>query len=176
MNNDYNQNPYATPQANVSMASNSVGELAERGTRLGAALLDGLVYMISYIPFLATGGLAVLTADASGEEIPEVGGMFLIGLALTGLVALGIFIYNLILLSKTGQTIGKKILGIKITRTDGSPAGLGRIFGLRMVVPGIIGAIPFIGGLIGFIGILLIFRENRRCMHDLIADTIVVKS
>jgi uncharacterized RDD family membrane protein YckC len=66
------------------------------------------------------------------------------------------------------------MLGIKIVRNDGSRAGLGRIFWLRMFVPGLVGAIPLVGGLFGLIDPLFIFGEEKRCLHDLIADTIVV--
>ena len=83
-------------------------------------------------------------------------------------------IYQLVQLHRTGQTFCKKMLGIKIVRNDGSRAGLGRIFWLRMFVPGLVGAIPLVGGLFGLIDPLFIFGEEKRCLHDLIADTIVV--
>ena len=37
-----------------------------------------------------------------------------------------------------------------------------------------ISIIPVIGSLVGLIDALLIFRDNRRCLHDNIADTMVV--
>ena len=57
-------------------------------------------------------------------------------------------------------------------RRDGSPASLGRIFWLRNVVNTILGIIP----LYGIIDVLFIFGEARQCLHDKIADTIVVKA
>jgi len=76
------------------------------------------------------------------------------------------------LFARNGQTIAKKIVGIKVVRSDGSPASLGRIFWLRNVVNGLLGIIP----LYGLIDILFIFGEQRQCLHDKIADTIVVKA
>lgn len=35
--------------------------------------------------------------------------------------------------------------------------------------------VPVIGMLYAVIGILFIFRDPRKCLHDTIADTVVVK-
>jgi uncharacterized RDD family membrane protein YckC len=64
------------------------------------------------------------------------------------------------------------MLGIKVVRTDGSPASLGRIFWLRNVVNGLMGLLP----LYQFIDWLFIFGESRQCLHDKLADTMVVKA
>jgi hypothetical protein len=53
-------------------------------------------------------------------------------------------------------------------------ASLGRLFGLRMLVPGFIGAVPLIGPFFSLADALFIFGEPRRCIHDYIADTKVV--
>jgi uncharacterized RDD family membrane protein YckC len=63
-------------------------------------------------------------------------------------------------------------MGIKVVRKDGSKASLGRIFFLRNVVNIILAFIP----LYGLVDALLIFGESRQCIHDKIADTIVVKA
>jgi len=39
---------------------------------------------------------------------------------------------------------------------------------------GLIGIIPAIGGIIQIVNILFIFRDDRKCIHDLIAGTVVV--
>ena len=71
-----------------------------------------------------------------------------------------------------GQSIGKKACGIKVTRRDGSPVSLSRLVWLRNVLNGLIALVPFYG----IIDALFIFSEARRCLHDHIADTIVVKA
>jgi uncharacterized RDD family membrane protein YckC len=38
----------------------------------------------------------------------------------------------------------------------------------------LLGAIPYVGWLVSLVDPLLIFGKDRRCLHDLIADTIVV--
>ncbi|MEA2700447.1 MAG: hypothetical protein QOI66_4718, partial [Myxococcales bacterium] len=45
---------------------------------------------------------------------------------------------------------------------------------LRGVVNGIISAIPYLGGLYALVDALFIFRDDRRCIHDLIAGTRVI--
>ena len=78
----------------------------------------------------------------------------------------------MLLVARYGQTMGKRVLEIKVVRSDGSQASLGRIFWLRNVVNGLLGIIP----LYGIIDTLLIFGVRRQCIHDLIADTIVVRA
>jgi uncharacterized RDD family membrane protein YckC len=91
-------------------------------------------------------------------------------LSLVGLVAwIWLTIRNVV---ANGQTIAKKMLDIKVVRTDGSPVSLSRIFWLRNFVNGLLGVIP----LYSLIDVLLIFGAERQCIHDKIADTIVVKA
>jgi uncharacterized RDD family membrane protein YckC len=78
------------------------------------------------------------------------------------------------LLYRYGQTIGKRALGIRIVRRDGRRASLARLLLLRMVVPGAVAMIPLVGALIVLVDVLFIFGDARRCLHDLLADTIVV--
>jgi uncharacterized RDD family membrane protein YckC len=47
---------------------------------------------------------------------------------------------------------------------------------LRAILGGIIGAIPYLGGIYGLVDALFIFRDDRRCVHDHIAGTRVVKA
>ncbi len=158
-------NPYQTPNAYVEDVSDGVdGELAGRGTRLGAVIVDGLVFMI---PGAFAGiGFAALR-HASGIGVALVAGLI-------GVVAL--VIVNLVMLHRSGQTIGKRVLGVKIVRTNGDRATLTRIFFLRSLVPGVFGNIPIAGPVFTIVDGLFIFRESRRCVHDLIADTIVIQA
>lgn len=68
--------------------------------------------------------------------------------------------------------MGKRLLEIRVVRSDGSQASLGRIFWLRNVVNVLLGIIP----LYGIIDVLLIFGVRRQCIHDSVADTIVVRA
>lgn len=168
-------NPYAAPQANVispSMAPTM--QLASLGQRLGAALLDGLIaFVVVGIPYVVA-GVSMATAEHNHDTGMPPGAVG--GFAVAGVAFLGLMIYNLVLLTKQGQTIGKKLLGIRIvSHPDGQRAGFVKAVLLRGFVNGIIGAIPLLGLLYSLTDICFIFREDRRCIHDLIASTQVVK-
>ncbi len=168
-------NPYQAPSAHVEDINDVEDmELAGRGTRLGAVIIDSLIIlvplMLAFIPLMMAFGAA--GTGAGGADALGVGAIIAIAIGSIGFLAL--FVVNLVMLHRTGQTIGKRLLNVKIVRTDGSRAGLTRIFFLRMFVPGLIGGLPFIGYVFSIVDPLFIFQESRRCVHDLIADTIVV--
>ena len=81
---------------------------------------------------------------------------------------------NLMLLSKNGQTIGKRAVGTKLVRTDGSPVEVWRVVLLRWLPLFIVQMIPFVGSIGGLADALVIFGSDKRCIHDYIADTIVI--
>jgi uncharacterized RDD family membrane protein YckC len=169
-------NPYAPPRAAVSdVADPNVGAaMADRGTRLIAAILDGIIFTaMVYIPLLIGGALTgAFSAAASGGR-PNIAGIYLGVGGLCALVGLVVWAWiTITYVSRNGQTIGKKMLSIKVTRTDGSKASLGRIFWLRNFVNALLGIIP----LYSLVDCLLIFGEGRQCIHDKLADTIVVKA
>ena len=63
---------------------------------------------------------------------------------------------------------GKRALGLRVLRPDGSRAGLGRKLCRSLA--------QMLSELIFFIGFLMIaFRKDRRGLHDLICDTVVVR-
>ena len=167
-------NPYAAPEATVDdlRAWDAQGleeRKASRGKRLGAALLDGVINLVWALPIFWGAMMAVGVSKGIKPAAPMIGVM-LLGLGL--LVA--IFVVNCVMLHRSGQTIGKRMLDIAIVRTDGGRMGLLRYLFIRVLPVGLLGAIPYIGWLVSLVDPLLIFGNERRCLHDLIADTIVV--
>lgn len=160
-------NPYSAPGARLLEPAPQAQELAERGTRLGASLLDGLFFVIAYIPLVA--GAAMAGPDGNG-----MGTIF--GVVIGVAAVLALIVWNCVLLHRDGQTLAKRVLGIRIVRSDGSRASLRRIFFARALPTGVLGAIPLIGPILSLVDALMIFRDSRRCLHDEIADTIVVKA
>jgi uncharacterized RDD family membrane protein YckC len=75
-----------------------------------------------------------------------------------------------------GQTVGKRLLGIRIVRVqdDANPGFVHAVL-LRSVVPIIIRAIPMFGLGFWLVDVGCIFRTDKRCLHDLIAGTKVVQ-
>jgi uncharacterized RDD family membrane protein YckC len=167
-------NPYAPPRATVLDIADPNASVvpADRGTRLVATILDGMVIAVMvYMPFMVAAIMVGAIGRATGIG-NNVGPLFL---AIGSLGIVGFIVWCWLTIKyvrSNGQTIGKKILGIKVVRTDGSAISLGRIFWLRNVVNGLISIIP----LYGIIDALFIFGESRQCVHDKIADTFVVKA
>lgn len=167
-------NAYAPPKAAVADVDSRDGSsLAGRGTRLGASILDSLIVMaVLYTPMILTGALgsAITAAESSGNPF-RFYGVFLSGGGLIGMVLwVGWAVITFRLVAKNGQTIAKKLLNIKVVRADGSRATVARIFWLRNVVNGLLSFLP----LYVLIDALFIFGERKQCLHDKIADTIVV--
>ena len=71
-------------------------------------------------------------------------------------------------------SLGKQWLGLRIVRVDGSRATFVRAVLLRMLLPWLLAWIPFVGWFLLPVDWLVIFREDCRCLHDLIAGTKVV--
>jgi uncharacterized RDD family membrane protein YckC len=149
--------------------------LAGRWPRLKAQIVDGLIIGV---PGAIAGVIAALSVRTGGGVArPEFSPVLVLVMALFALYALVILVVQILKLHKQGQTIGKEFARVKIVKiSDGTNGGVVTNVVMRGIVPGLIGAVPFIGPVFGIVDILFIFREDRRCIHDLIAGTRVVES
>lgn len=169
-------NPYAAPTARVEeVPADGMAEPAERVIRLGAYFIDAAIIAIPAI-LLAIVLPMTTRVGADGSHAAGANGVMAVLGTLFGLYALGVIILNCIWLHRYGQTVGKRMLKIRIVRTNGERCGLLRVIFARALPVGLLGAIPLVGWLFTIGDPLLIFREDRRCLHDLIADTMVVKA
>jgi uncharacterized RDD family membrane protein YckC len=164
------QNPYRGPDAAVAEFS-SGDELAGRWARLGAAIIVGIIMLAVVMPVMYMGGYmqAATAAAQAGEQVP-------FGTTLMWAV-IGFVIFVVVQgfpLNSTGQTWGKKALKIKIVDLAGNKPPLGRLLGLRYLPIQVASNVPMIGPVLALVDVLLIFRNDRRCGHDLIAGTRVV--
>jgi len=168
-------NPYAPPRSMVTDVLDPAGEviLADRGTRFGAAMVDGLIFSaIVYLPaFLIFGAIPGFTGGY-GRPDPTPALLIVGSFLILGFAAWCWFTIKYV--KANGQSIGKRILGIKLVRSDGSAVSLSRVFWLRNFLNGLIGVIPLLGALYTLVDLLFIFAESRQCLHDKLADTIVV--
>jgi len=162
-------NPYAAPRGAVRDLEPESLEPADRVQRLGAFLLDAVVgFVMIQLP-----ALALLFAQGALDDTAEIDGTTLATAGLLCLIGFIAWVWiTALLVARYGQTIGKRLVEIKVVRTDGSAASLGRIFWLRNVVNCLLGVIP----LYALVDLLFIFGERRQCIHDMIADTIVVRA
>lgn len=143
-------------------------QLAKKSTRLLAAMIDLIVFTASFtLPFI----LASWIGGDISSTLKTSSGM----VGVTAVVFLLVAPVQLYLLSKHGQTIGKRVIGIKIVReVDNGLPGLVKVCLLRSLVPNLLYGIPYAGAVIWLADMLFIFRDDRRCLHDLIAQTKVV--
>lgn len=164
------QNPYQSPQSPLTAHNGGDQELADRGVRLVAAIIDGIIMMAILFPLMFLGGYfdAVMDAARTGQQ-PY---LQQIGWGIGGLLLF--FAVQYLPLSQSGQTWGKKVMKIKIVDLDGNKPDLLTLLGKRYLFQNGIGLIPCLGALISLVDILMIFREDRRCLHDQIAGTRVV--
>ena len=151
-------------------------ELASPWQRIGAVLINSLITMVLYVPLFV--GTAMM-GDSNGES-------GLMWIVISAVLLLAWCIYQAVLMSKTGQSLGKKLLGIKVVTLEGDNPGFVGTVLMREIVYNIIltvlGMIPFLGVLIS-IGaaialLVMIFLDgnNRRTLQDMLAKTLVVKA
>lgn len=162
-------NYYAGPRANSGyIYQPRDGDLvdAPRLTRLGAVIVDSLAFVPVLFGIVAATGLTNLFTGGRASMGPAA---FFMGVGMLGWV-----IYNFMLFHREGQTFGKRMLGIRVVRMDGSRCSLLRWIFLRHFVMVLVGWIPYLGAVITIVGYLIIFRDDSRCLHDHIADTRVV--
>lgn len=165
-------NPYRAPESAVALQTADT-DLAGYGERLAAALIDGVIAMCVTLPAMWFGGFfkTVMDAAMTGAQPPFT-------LTLTwAFIGLAIFLaiqgYPL---HAQGQTWGKRALGIRIVALDGSRVPFASLIARRYLPIHAVALVPFVGNLLVLIDILFIFRRDRRCVHDLIAGTRVVKA
>jgi uncharacterized RDD family membrane protein YckC len=143
-------------------------EAATRWSRLTARLIDSLI-MVVPLPFLL---------------IPVVGPIIVLGCCFLILVAQMYFLVT------RAQSLGKRAMGIYIMRADGSIPHIGWLLIRGFAIPAFAmllqaagakdhtaaGRVLMLVGSLAVLGdMLFIFGPTRRCLHDHLAGTHVVK-
>jgi uncharacterized RDD family membrane protein YckC len=166
--------PYLAPRADLAPPPLQT-DLADRWARLGAALIDGAVMLVIMVPLMFMGGYWEVAFEAGRS-----GGFGLMPLGTTLLwAAIGFVLFVLVQgypLHATAQTWGKKLLSIRIVDLQGRQPSLVDLLLKRYLPTHAIANIPCLGSIYVLVDVLMIFRDDRRCLHDLIAGTRVVVS
>lgn len=190
-------------------------ELADCWERIGAALLNNVFSTIAMIPMIV-GFFVGFVDDNFWNNINNIDDMqtmlimliaqimlnkfkplwFLVGLA----IFLAYSIWQCVLMSTTGQSLGKKLLNLKVIKSDGSEAGFVGTVLLREVVymiasviaVGIVSNLLFmmltpdtskeiiLNNLFSYVptlicAVMLFTSRDRRTLQDKIANTVVIK-
>jgi uncharacterized RDD family membrane protein YckC len=147
-------NPYAAPVAAVADETSREMELAGRGTRLGAVLVDGLIFGLGTVPMI----IAVFVLGGAGM------GVFLVSMFVVFWgypVAFEVF--------RDGQTPGKRAFGLKVVSDNGTP-----VTWLPSVVRNLLRTVDMLPVLYVFgVASSLVDPSGRR-LGDLVAGTVVV--
>lgn len=168
--------PVVPPVATVA------ADLADPAVRLGAWFVDKVIAFACSLPGFLVIGLSVLqdVLIHHGDVSPEVAGRVMLGALLLTVFGGALLVVQCWLLTTRGQTIGKRVFGVRIVNVDDDTnPGFVKAVLLRWFVPGLITVfLNFV--LLGYIFFLVdscfIFRRDHRCIHDLIAGTRVVKA
>jgi uncharacterized RDD family membrane protein YckC len=140
-----------------------VTTLAPLGRRLAARLLDGLVLT----PIL------VLLVGLTGG-FPEGGRSFAMPDTAFRLYWLVVVAYEVGLIALSGQTLGKRWLGIRVVdATTGAVPNLDQAG--RRAAPSLLGIVPFLGTLAPLLYLPALWQPRRQGFHDSLAATVVVR-
>jgi uncharacterized RDD family membrane protein YckC len=143
--------------------------------RFGAKLIDGiLLWVIGIIPqgvvsMLLLGSFSFFTPDTSGVDPEQLGTRLILLQVIAQLLGMAIGLaYGLYFIRKQDATPGKRILGLKLLRADGSRLSKGRIVGryFSEIVSAMIFAIGYL--------MAAFDKEERRALHDRMCDTRVI--
>lgn len=182
----------------LSALANGKLELASPADRLSAVVINHIIgsliatpfyiyYMISIFKFFGT--IDPDEADALDKEQFDQFFLNWFNLPLTEIIIGFTFVASIIYtiwqiywMTKYGQSIGKRLLKIRVIRTNGDNAGFIHNILLREVVYGVIASIVSIMTL-GFGTLIFLFIPcmvfatswHRRTLQDFLAGTIVVK-
>jgi uncharacterized RDD family membrane protein YckC len=159
----YPQQPAAAPYGGYpapGMPGAGMPELAHWGLRVGGYLLDMLIIVG---PMYALGFIDLATASNSATAEPGI--FFTIGM----LYAVGMAIFQRYKEGATGQSIGKKIVGISVLReANGTPLGFGMAFVRKLA--------HVLDGLPCYIGWLWpLWDDKKQTFADKVCSTVVVR-
>ena len=130
------------------------------GRRFAALMIDRLLFAAGFV------AIAVVTALFAK---PGEGDTFIIVvLSGIGLIYLGLIVYEGLMLSARGQTLGKMALKIRVVRSDGTAITTGQAWG-RAVLRGVM---IHVLSLLNYIPAFA--TKEKTCIHDLVANTRVI--
>ena len=140
--------PEADPNASYGWGGDPVPaagmQPANVGKRVGAYIIDTILLTVVFVFIGVIVGLGSGAVPATPEAISA--GQSYLYSVITAAVTLTYFV---LLEASSGQTLAKRMLGIKVTMADGSPVTLEAAFKRRVLF--VIGSvIPLIGALISF--------------------------
>lgn len=185
------QQPYPAYPGYGGAAQQPDPDLAEWWRRLLARLIDGIIVSLLTAPLWVVVAIRAfhrinrvvqrypdLSTPAAQAALKQADGK-LLGAAWVIVIASGLiwFLYDWLQHAKWGQTVGKRVLSIRVVSaydrspvTSGAAARRAAIFALMPMV-------PVVGTFFYLLNVLWqLWDRRRQCLHDKVANTIVVRA
>jgi len=143
--------------------------LAGRGYRLLAFIIDALIGLVVAIPFIVYTGMFDMYRTGQRPDMAMLA-------MLSACQLVWFFIVNGYLLKTRGQTVGKLLMGIRVSDYESNAVPQFWKLIVRFALPAIVGSVGLIGRLVWLVDVLFICGPERRCVHDLIVGTHVVEA
>jgi uncharacterized RDD family membrane protein YckC len=144
--------------------------LAPIAKRLAAGAIDALLRAFLLMPLLSYAG--ILEKMQKQELDFTAAQIFFIFMSYQGIHLL----LNASLLARFGQTIGKRLMRLRVVEATGHACTLSHLFFVRWMIPQVAVNVPFIGIGVAVADVAFIFRPDRRCLHDHLASTVVIEA
>ena len=131
--------------------------------------------IIAHLIDFSIGVLALLLASFILSQSPG-NALSILGVFVSVAIVLGVIFYQTVWLSSTGQTLGKRMMQLRVVNfSDGSNPGFVKAVLMRWWLPSLIYPIPYLGWAFWLADGLFVLKNDRRCLHDLMAGTKVVQ-
>lgn len=166
----YGGGPYGSPYGHTGEDPLAgMPPLANRGKRLLARIVDALIIGIpvGILTALAAGGEAVLGTGGSGNTYWQ-----------QAVYVLVYLVYEGLMLTQSGQTVGKKLVKIRVAMLDDGSVPGGSPGWLRAGVYSIPPLVPCLGFVFWLVNVLFCTWDKpyQQCVHDKAARTVVVEA
>jgi uncharacterized RDD family membrane protein YckC len=166
------------PPAHAAPPATGRYALAGWWSRVGAALIDGLIIGVGALLILVLFGaifsVGFFASDETGVASVVVG--LLVGSLAVAIVSL---LYAPLMMARTdGKTLGRMALGIRVVRANGRPVTFGYAMLREVVVKALL--FGFLSSLTAGLASLLdvlwpLWDDENRALHDFIVDSRVVR-
>jgi len=150
--------------------------LAGWWSRVGAAIIDGIIISAVAIALLAIFGVGIASTDSDTGT-----GALIVATLVSGIAfAIAALLYAPLMMAKTnGKTLGRMAVGNRVVRANGQPMTFGWAMLREVAVKWLLfnavgGSITF--GLAGLVDVLWpLWDDENRALHDFIVDTRTIK-
>ncbi|MGQ4268455.1 RDD family protein [Nocardiopsis changdeensis] len=148
-------------------------ERASFGRRLAARFIDYILAAIAATAFFILMAVVMVALTGATESSDAEGTVW----ALLFFFGWGVllFFYDWLFLVTWGATLGKMMLGIKVTRADGGRLTQGQAVG-RSAFFCLPQSLPCLGHVLSLMESMAALGEDRLALHDRVSKTVVVHS